>query len=1002
MRGKRLSVIALLLISLIVISGCCLRVIIRPPAISLIAPEDGATDQRTTLVLTWEATEGVSRNKKIPPEIVEYRFYIALINEDYGDGEPTEDKQVEKEGLEYDAAYKWKVEAIQSDNQIGKSEEWTFTTEKKQYAAPQIELTNPASGATDLATTVTLTWEATEGKQTNAGEREGVNITEYRVYHKKTGDPDPTEPATTTEKSYNLTNLEYAATYTWYVVALQSDGQQATSTESTFTTQAVQYDIPEIALKSPGNRVGGQPTTVNLTWEATPGKQTNAGERAPTIESYLVYFGVDGQNYGDPVEVTATQTTKPGLAYGTTYKWQVVALQSNEKRATSTEWTFSTLAPVYGPPTIELKSPEDKATGLTTPVKLEWEAAPGAQTNVGERAVSLTFQVHYQKEGGNEKSVSAGNQYYYDLTDLDADATYTWYVVARQSDDQTKKSDEWTFKTRAGGATEKPIKRYNSSGALQKDYDKLSDAINEADNEDHIVVVGGTKLKNETQQVTISGTEVTIYSSPTNDHFTIDMSGKNSRVFHITNGASVTIRDAIIKGGDATDATPYGGGGIRITGSSTITTINATIIDNTAGIGGGVYVDEGCAFNAFYTTIASNTATKGTGGGVDVYLGTFNANNVIIRKNQAKGGVGIVYSRDVSQMKLVGGDAAAVLDGAFNAVGRSIRDKTEANGGGVAVRWDGIFNATETTIMENNAEGDDANGGGVVLWRSTFNAYSGTAITGNTAKAEGGEAYGGGVVVDSGGTFNAYEGAKITENRAEGPEPKGGGVAVLTGTFNAYEGTEITDNRADGFFASGGGVAVQSQGTFNAMGTTIESNTVNGTQVYGGGVFVSRNGSVIASNVDIKLNQANGPEPGNGHSTGGGVAVHGGTFEAKDETSISSNTARYGGGVSVEHDRVGEEAAVPGTFNAEDRTVISDNYAIQEGGGIWWVAVDKNSNEILGKITTNGKDWTPQEDRQDNFSVDMGGNIHGPVDNDPVQVFQNTALEEGTQMKVKK
>ena len=223
--------------------------------------------------------------------------------------------------------------------------------------------------------------------------------------------PDPTETATTTEKSYNLTNLEYAATYTWWVVVLQSDGQYATSTESTFSTLAVQYDIPEIALKSPGNRVGGQPTTVNLTWEATPGKQTNAGERAPTIESYLVYFGVDGQNYGDPVEVTATQTTKPGLAYGTTYKWQVVALQSNEKRATSTEWTFSTLAPVYGPPTIELKSPEDKATGLTTPVTLEWEAAPGAQTNAGERAVSLSYQVFHRKQGEEYPNAPAETTY---------------------------------------------------------------------------------------------------------------------------------------------------------------------------------------------------------------------------------------------------------------------------------------------------------------------------------------------------------------------------------------------------------------------------------------------------------------------------------------------------------------------------------------------------------------------------------------------------------------
>ncbi|HOD91916.1 MAG TPA: hypothetical protein PKL87_09570, partial [Thermotogota bacterium] len=616
---------------------------------------------------------------------------------------------------------------------------------------------------------------------------------------------------------------------------------------------------------------------------------------------------------------------------------------------------------------------------------------PGAQTNAGERAVSLSYQVFHRKQGEEYPDAPAETtDKSYSLTDLDPDATYTWYVKVVQSNGQTltKDSKEWTFKTGAGGATGKPIKRYNSSGALQKDYDKLSDAVNEADNGDRIEVVGGMELKEE-PEITINGTEVTIHSSNPNNPFIIDMSGGRSapgskrgenRVFHITNGASVTIRDAIIKGGVATDdLSILYGGGISITERSTVTTINATIIDNTAGIGGGVSVEDGCTFNALDTTIASNTSTKGTGGGVYVIGGTFNANNVIIRKNQAKGGAQGVDSRDVRQMKLVGGDVVAVLDGAFNTVGRSIRESgeragTSGIGGGVAVVWDSIFNATETTIMENTAKAEgekgSANGGGVVVWRSTFNAYSGTAITGNRAESEE-KAYGGGVVVDYGGTFNAYEGSMIEENIAEGVWANGGGVAVL-----------------------------KNGGTFNATGTMIASNTVDGSHTYGGGVFVSRNGSFIASNADIKLNRATGPFDWNGQ--GGGVAVRGGTFEAKDETSISSNSAGYGGGVSVEDDRVAEEAAVPGTFNAEDGTVISENNATQKGGGIWWVAADKISSEILGKITTNGKDWTPQADQQDNFSVDTNGSIRTPANTGhPVQVLNNTAGTAGSaQMNV--
>jgi len=957
MQDKRLSTIVLLLVTLFAlttITGCIVRAIIAPPSIALIAPADGATDQPTTLVLTWEATPGVSKNKKIPAEIVGYRFYIALSNEDYGDGEPTEDKQAEPKGLEYDTVYKWKVEAIQSDNQIGKSEESTFTTEKKQYAAPEIELTSPESGATDLATTVTLTWEATPGAQTNAGVREGVSITEYRVYHKKTGDPYSTEPATTTEKSYNLTNLEYAATYTWYVVALQSDGKRATSTESTFTTQAVQYDIPEITLKSPGKGVGSQPTTVNLTWEATPGKQTNVSERAPTIEGYLVYFGVNDQKYGDPVPVTATQTTKRGLDYDTTYKWQVVALQSDGKRATSTEWTFTTLAPGYGPPTIELTSPDNRKTDLATPVRLEWVAAPGAQTNVGERAPYLLgFQVHYQKEGGTKVSNETGNQYY-DLIDLDPDATYTWQVVALQSDRQRATSTEWTFKTG------KRIKRYSSSGDLKGKYDKLSDAINEADNEDHIVVVGGTILNNETQQVTIDGTEVTILSSDPGNPFIIDMGGggstpgskrENSRVFHITNGASVTIRDAIIKGGDATDEE---GGGIRITAGSTVTAINATITDNTARWGGGVSVEDS-TFNAYGTTITGNTA-KAEGYGVEAH----------------------------------GGGVAVLDEGAFNAyAGTKITDNTakaegevaSAWGGGVAV-YDGVFSAYEgTTITDNKAEAEKgewsgAYGGGVTVWNGEFIATE-TTIASNTAEAKGYDAWasGGGVDVfgyEGEGIFNAYAGTKITGNTAKVEDDYasayGGGVAVENGTFNAFEDTKITDNTAkvEGDYArayGGGvavGVAVLEYGTFNATATTITGNTakVEGdyARVEGGGVAVLEFGTFNATATTITGNTAE-VESEAAWVEGGGVAVLGGTLNA-ESVEISGNTALM-------------------------------------GGGIFW-------NVYQGNIKTNYQVWNPQEDQNEAFSVKENGEIKTGTEysvSHPVQVFDNDA-SEGKQMKV--
>ncbi|HOX65260.1 MAG TPA: hypothetical protein PLB79_05560, partial [Thermotogota bacterium] len=665
------------------------------------------------------------------------------------------------------------------------------------------------------------------------------------------------------------------------------------------------------------------------------------------------------------------------------------AVQFDGQSKTSDESTFSTLAPVYGPPTIELTSPASGATDRPTTLTLTWVATPGAQTNVGERAVSLTFRVYYQKEGGTKASTETGNPYY-NLTDLDPEATYTWQVVAVQSDGQHATSTERTFKTRAGGATETPIKRYNSSGALQKEYAKLSEAIADAVNGDRIDVDGGKVLDNEDKQITIDGKQITIRSSPTNNPFTIDMTELNkqgsnrgnNRVLEITGGASVTIRDAIITGGslEGNDV----GGGICITGGSNVTTFNVTVNDNTAGRGGGVGVYLQGAFNAHDTTITKNTARE-KGGGVYVQTGAFNAYGTAITENTAQ---------------FFGGGGVFVFDGTFNAYeGTTIRENTaEKNGGGgVYVVTNGTFNATETTIASNTAE--KSNGGGVYVFEGIFNAYEGTTITKNEADVGGGVG-----VYGNNGTFNAFN-TTITENIAN---YYAGGVGVARGIFNDYhstissnfafgaggvgvaygtvnsENTIITRNEA----FEGGGVGVAAEGVFNARNTRIESNkgyeSAGGVGVTLGGVFNAE------ESVTIKGNRADSGNPEDFPSFGGGVFVaEGGIFYAKNNTTIESNEADYGGGVCVTGPHDGTER---GNFYAESVT-IKENRAKNVGGGIAWVT---GISEIRTRVNT----WTPASDQEQEFSVTTTGEIHAKTTGDPVQVFENTSEKGGSQMKV--
>jgi len=811
-----------------ILSGCFFRVIITPPTIALIAPADNAIDQPTTLLLTWEATAGAAQNRRDTEVTLSgYRVYFARSTEEYGEPENTTEKQMQKTGLALNTPYKWKVIAIQSDGQATESAEWTITTQGPHYTSPTIALISPVNEATGQATEVTLTWVATPGAQINTGERD-ASIAEYLVYF-DLQDSGFGSPATVTSHQQQRTNLAYGSTYKWQVVAIQSDGQRATSAEWTFATVDRLYGAPEIALIAPGNGEMNQPRTLTLTWNATPGEQTNQGERENAIEEYRVYFARRGDRYGEPERVIRTQIEKASLDYGIRYKWKVTAVQSDGKQTTSAERTFTTANRLYGAPEIALTGPSSGATDQATAVTLTWVATPGAQTNVGERVASLTeFRVFHAKTGEAYASPVTTTDNSYELTNLATNTEYTYKVQAVQSDGKTAETPEATLMTRTG-----PIVRYNASGDYQRSYHYLSVAINEANGKDIIEVDGGTLLNNETKQVAIAGAEVTIRSSDETP-FTIDMI-QQDRVFDITGGASVTMSEAIITGG----ATASGrhGGGVSLTGSSTLTTRNATIASNTANNGGGVYVNNG-TFNAINTAITSNTASNANGGGVYVTDGTFNATDTTIASNTVKG-----------TFRYGGG--VYVTNGTFNAVDATITANmaiNSANCGGVYVYTNGVFNAENTTITSNTANDQRGSCGGVYVREGTFNA-TGTMIASNSA------GFGSGVFVHN-GTATAVD-TVIASNTAV----VGGGVYVNTGVFTAIHttiavNTVTPDNNGD--YGNGSGVFVY-DGTFTATDRTlIASNTATND---GGGVYLGLSAIFNADSVTI---QGNGATAGSG------------------------------------------------------------------------------------------------------------------------------------------
>ena len=102
------------------------------PSVELIHPQPGSIIEALQVNLEWQGVPGVIDSplrSRTDPEIVEYLVYFAPVAEpDYPEPESTTDTTMLKTDLAYDSQYKWKVVAIQNDNQTGSSMEATFQT----------------------------------------------------------------------------------------------------------------------------------------------------------------------------------------------------------------------------------------------------------------------------------------------------------------------------------------------------------------------------------------------------------------------------------------------------------------------------------------------------------------------------------------------------------------------------------------------------------------------------------------------------------------------------------------------------------------------------------------------------------------------------------------------------------------------------------------------------------------------------------------------------------
>lgn len=190
-------------------------------------------------------------------------------------------------------------------------------------------------------------------------------------------------------------------------------------------------DIPDPQLLEPEDGAEDVTLQPEFTWESDFG------------DNYEIQIASD-EDFDDivaeVVDLTETSyTPDEKLEEDTTYWWQIRAEENGHYSDWSDAFSFTTK--VIEPEAPTLVSPDDEATEVEIPVKLEWNAVAEAD--------SYRIQIATD-EGFNDIKVDSGGitDAEISLNDLDHETEYFWQVQAVRVDTPGEWSEAWQFTTK--------------------------------------------------------------------------------------------------------------------------------------------------------------------------------------------------------------------------------------------------------------------------------------------------------------------------------------------------------------------------------------------------------------------------------------------------------------------------------------------------------------------------------------------------------------------------